>query len=187
MVEPPMLRGITPKPIVQIAWSVDDVDAAVDRWTKAFGVGPFFVLRHVQFKTTSYRGRPCKFDHSAAFAQWGAFQIELMQQHGDYPSMLRDVCPAGETKVVSYSWFVDDLDAETQRMNALGFETAYTGLGVDFDLRESWFDTRQILGAMVEVYQENPIARVACQRIADEATKWDGKRPLRSFEELQSS
>jgi hypothetical protein len=179
------LQRISAGPIVQIAWAVDDIDAAVDHWVRAFGVGPFFVFRHVEMKTATYRNKPFQFDHSAAFAQWGSFQVELMQQHGSYPSMLRDVCPAGETKVVSYSWFVDDLVEETARLNALGFETAYTGLDAQLDIRAAWFDTQSVLGAMAEVYQENPIMRIANKKIADASEGWNGKRPLRGFEELQ--
>jgi Glyoxalase/Bleomycin resistance protein/Dioxygenase superfamily len=184
MIKLPSLWGIIPSSIVQIGWSVDDIDSAVTRWVKSLGVGPFFALRNAQFNSVTHRGKPSVFDHSAAFTQWGEFQIELMQQHGDYPSVLRDICPPTETRIVSFSWFVDDLAAETRRMNSLGFQTAFTASEVSIDLRMAWFDTRSILGAMAEVYQENPAARLICKKVADAAAGWDGQRPLREFAEL---
>jgi Glyoxalase/Bleomycin resistance protein/Dioxygenase superfamily len=186
MLTVPALNTIAPHRIVQIGWSVDDIDSAVARWVKNLGVGPFYALRNAQFNAVTYRGRPSVFDHSAAFSQWGQYQVELMQQHGEYPSVLRDICPANQTAIVSFSWFVDDLAAETRRMNSLGFATAFTASEVSIDLRLAWFDTRSVLGAMAEVYQENPASRVILKKVSDAAAGWDGQRPLRGFGELLS-
>ena len=35
-------------PVMQIAWVVRDLEAAIDHWTRMMNVGPFFLFEHVQ-------------------------------------------------------------------------------------------------------------------------------------------
>ena len=69
---------------VQIAYAVGDVDAAAAQWV-AQGVGPFFVLDHVEVHNVRVHQQPGRFDHSSAFAQWGDVMVELICQHERRP------------------------------------------------------------------------------------------------------
>ena len=42
------IDAITPHPIVQMCWVVDDMEAAAVQWVKTMGAGPFFLLPHIQ-------------------------------------------------------------------------------------------------------------------------------------------
>ena len=36
-------------PVMQVAWVVRDLEAAIDHWTRIINVGPFFLFEHVPF------------------------------------------------------------------------------------------------------------------------------------------
>jgi len=77
---------------------------------------------------------------------------------------------------------VDDIDAETRRLNALGFDTVMTcRLPAVGGLRLAWYDTRKVFGAMVEVYEEGDLMRRFYSRVARAAENWHGENPVRSL------
>jgi len=45
----------------------------------------------------------------------------------------------------------------------------------------AWFDTRVVLGAMVEVYEESDLMRRFYRRVAQAAEGWSGENPIRSL------
>ena len=49
---------VTPHPIVQMCWVVDDMEAAALQWVKIMGAGPFFRIPHIQLDELTYRGKP---------------------------------------------------------------------------------------------------------------------------------
>ena len=64
--------------IVQVAYAVEDVRAAARSFAERVGAGPFFVRHHDLPRRVDHRGRPGAFDHSSAYGQWGAVQVELV-------------------------------------------------------------------------------------------------------------
>ena len=177
------VESIALSPVVQLGWVVDDVDTAVHQWVRLTGAGPFFVKRHVQLNGITYRGEPSAFDHSMAAGWWGCVEVELMQQHCDNPSALRDQFAPGETGIVSVTWFAPDIHAEIKRMNDMGFPTVHI-IGDERGVPVAWFDTRAALGTMVEVYQDEPKRRARKKAIADASIGWNGEDPLRAGESL---
>ncbi len=45
----------------------------------------------------------------------------------------------------------------------------------------AWFDTRAVLGARVEVYEESDLMRCFNRRVAQAAEGWSGENPIRSL------
>jgi Glyoxalase/Bleomycin resistance protein/Dioxygenase superfamily len=173
---------ITPHPIVQMCWVVDDMDAAALQWVKTMGAGPFFRIPHIQLDELTYRGKPAQLDQSSAVGQWGAVQVELFQQHCNNPSGAREMYAPGQTGIQHLTWFAPDIEAETQRLNALGFETVMTcRLPAIGGMRLAWYDTRKVLGAMAEVYEDCDLMRKFYQRVAKAAEGWNGENPVRSL------
>ena len=176
------IEKITPHPIVQMCWVVDDMDAAALQWVKMMGAGPFFRVPHIQLDELTYRGKPAKLDQSSAVGQWGTVQVELFQQHCQNPSGAREMFAPGQTGVQHLTWFADDLDAETRRLNAMGFDTVMTcRLPAIGGMRLAWYDTRKVVGAMVEVYEDCDLMRKFYQRVATAAEGWNGENPIRSL------
>jgi catechol 2,3-dioxygenase-like lactoylglutathione lyase family enzyme len=69
-----------------IGYWVDDLDAAMKRWHRDLGVGPFQVIEHVRFEEfvltiDGQQHHDVVFDHAAAFAAWGPIVVELNQVH----------------------------------------------------------------------------------------------------------
>jgi hypothetical protein len=183
-----MIKGIdaiTPHPIIQMCWVVDDMEAAAMQWVKTMGAGPFFLVPHLQYDELTYRGKPANLDQSSAVGQWGSIQVELFQQHCDSPSGARDMFVPGQTGIQHLTWWADDLDGEARRLEALGFPTVMTcRLPSVGGMRMAWFDSRLALGTMVEVYEESEEVRDLYRRVAKAAEEWKGDDPIRSLEAL---
>ena len=132
--------------VVQNAYVVEDLDAAMARWTTVFGAGPFFANRDIRIDDARYRGEPTRLRFAGAIAQAGDVQIELIQQLDDSPSCYRDLYPAGSEGFHHIAVFVDDLDADIARYEALGAPVAFSG--VSRGMRFAYVDTSPMLGIM---------------------------------------
>lgn len=177
--------AITPYPIVQLGWSVfEDIDTAAARWTRATGIGPFFIGRHVPVGDVVHRGVPRTYDHSSAIAQWGDVQLELMEQHCDSPSAIREISPDRRSRLASVSWFVPDIAAEVARMEALGFPVVWSCTVFEGAISATWFDASDLLGCYAEVFVESPGMRRAFAQCRKAAQGWAGERPIRDMAEM---
>lgn len=78
-------------PISQIACVVHDLDAAMERYHRLLGWGPWSVYEHVapSLHDTHYRGRQVAYSMLGAEVQAGPVQFELLQPL-DGPSIYRD-------------------------------------------------------------------------------------------------
>src|SRR4051794_25687642 len=172
---------VTSGPVVQLCWIVDDIPTAVQRWVQAVGAGPFHLAAHIQFEELTYRGGPATLDQSSALGEWGAVQVELLQQHCQSPSGVKEMRDDGYTGGLQHlTWFAEDIVAEGARLRRLGFEEVMTArLAVMGNMRIAWYDTRPLLGCMAEIYEESPLMRRFYRRIAAAAEGWDGRAPLR--------
>lgn len=181
----PPVGPLVPHPVVQLGWTVfEDVEVAAHRWIEHFGAGPFYVLRNVPMLDVRHRGVARTFDHSCAIGQWGDVQIELMHQHCDNPSHLRDLSPDGLPRMASVAWVVDDIEQETARLAALGCPIVMEGCIFEGSFRTTWFDTSAVLGCYAEVFVEHPTLRTSLARCREAAAGWDGSRPIRQLSEL---
>lgn len=168
--------------VVQMAWVVDDLEAAATRLSRAMGVGPFLMLRHIGLDDPHHRGRPQRTDFSLCLAQAGDVQIELVQQHDETPSVYRDAFPEGPPGGMALhhvAVIVPDVQAETARYNDLGFPTASSGRFGDIDF--TYVDTRSAGGFMVEILPDKRGMHRFFGAIRTAAEEWDGKTPWREF------
>src|SRR5262245_10459657 len=136
---------------VQIAYHVPDPAAAAVRYAQTFGWGPFFLMEHIPLERSLYRGNPQRFDHTSAYGQAGELMVELITQHGDEPSALRDMYAAHETGVHHVAYFVPVLSEALHRFRERGMEVALearTSGGVEFAM----VDARGEVGHMLEFY-----------------------------------
>ena len=166
-------------PIVQVAWVVSDLDAAMRTWTEVQGVGPFFTLRHFAASNIRYRGRPGTMDVSLAVAQSDGIQVELIQQHCDSPSPYREVYAPGQEGFHHLAHIVPDLDAAVAHYAARGIEVVISAeVGA---IRYAYVDTRATLGQMTELVGDHPDVRGLFKVVADAAVGWDGRDPVRAL------
>jgi 4-hydroxyphenylpyruvate dioxygenase-like putative hemolysin len=113
--------------IRQIAFVVDDIDAAMAYWSDGLGIGPFFIKRRIRFDAFTYRGGSAASPAvSIALANSGGLQIELIQQHDDLPSIYREFqARHGQGFQHVSAWLTrDDFDATRERLLASGMALA---------------------------------------------------------------
>jgi hypothetical protein len=162
---------------VQIAYHVADPAAAARELAASRGWGPFFLLEHIPLARCLYRGAPAAFDHSSAYGQAGDVMIELITQHGDGPSALRDLFAPHERGVHHVACFVDDLADALAEQRARGAAIALeatTPNGTDFAM----VDTSRELGHMTELYERAKLAPFYAL-VREAARSWDGRDPVR--------
>ena len=169
-------------PVRQLAYKVNDLEAAAAAHHRQFGSGPFFVLRHVALASSVHRGVERAFDHSSAYGQWGGVMVELVVQHNPDDSALHEMFPygSGAEGLHHAALFVDDLEAEIARFAAEGAPLAQlsvTSGGTAF----AFIDTRAHLGHMLELYEPTPQLTGFYDFVADAAKGWDGREPVREL------
>lgn len=168
----------TDRTIFQNAWVVPNVEEACMKWVNDLGVGPFFVSDYTNdmFSDVTYRGKAAELDMKIGVAQAGNVQIELIEPLTEVCAY-RDSVPKGQLGFHHMCVWTLDFDADHQYMERLGYTAANTGKvgAIEF----AYFDTRPIMGCMLEVVTHNDgtVARFA--EIAEAAANWDGKDPLR--------
>lgn len=156
--------------IIQHAWVVPDLDAAIQHWHRTLGVGPFLVNRNIQISEPRHRGVTRAVAFSTAVAQSGSIQIELVEQHDAGPSAFRDTVPAGTTAFHHVAIVADDFDA------ALRDHAAYpiAAEGRFGAIRFVYLDTSATLGAMLEILENGPAIRAFFGAIRKAGERWDG-------------
>lgn len=141
-------------PLFQYAYYVTSIDAAAEKWTKAFGAGPFFMARHHRCEEFTYRGTAVEADVSYAFGYLGDTMIQFIEQHDDQPSIYRDMYKAGEEGFHHIAYLVSDFAAERQRWLDMGYALA-TELYAD-QVNAAYFDTRSLNGGFTEIHGDPP-------------------------------
>ena len=76
--------------IFQTAFVIEDLDAAMEQFTRRFNVGPWAVFRDAEPVGTLYRGEPAQAVMHLAFGLAGHMTFELVQPADDHPSIYRD-------------------------------------------------------------------------------------------------
>jgi catechol 2,3-dioxygenase-like lactoylglutathione lyase family enzyme len=169
---------VSPVSAVQVAYHVPDPVAAAREYARLFGWGPFFYFEHIALSSCLYRGAPARFDHSSAYGQAGELMIELITQHDDAPSVLRDLYARDAVGVHHVASFVPDLSQALARARDEGVEVALdacTATGTRFAM----LDTSKRLGHMVELYEGAGDLLRFYRFVRRAAQGWDGAEPLR--------
>lgn len=165
-------------PIMQSGYVVADWRVAAEHWATRLGVGPFFAMEHVEFDECFYRGEPVNIDMTVAIAYTGDYQIELVQQHNDAPSIYADFLQHAPEGLQHVGMLTDDLD-KTLRQNGLEnkkIQWGTTAAGQRF----AYVDTCLHEGTMLEVIETNQAMLEAFEHMRKTAANWDGTRPIRA-------
>lgn len=140
-------------PPVQIAYAVPDAAEAAVRWERDHGAGPFVIVPHIELTEVTYRGEPGEFDHTSAYGQWGPVMVELVQDHGDGPSAVRDLYAPDESGLHHVAFFVDDLDHALDRLTGAGYEIAMSARTANGGMPFHFVDAVASHGHMFELYE----------------------------------
>jgi catechol 2,3-dioxygenase-like lactoylglutathione lyase family enzyme len=169
------------RPLHHVGYWVDDLEDAVDRAVRTLGVGPFLVHSHVRFQSFRLADGtniedPAYFDHTAAFAAWGPVVLELAQVHEAHP----DIAAAYGVAVAAVghvSWVVDDLEAETARLETVGCRLIHTASLAA--VRVAWHHGGPMFPHPIEVHQAGAPILGMHARLSALASGWDGAEAMR--------
>lgn len=162
---------------MQNGYVVSDWREAASHWASVLGVGPFFALEHIDFAECWYHGDAADIDMSVAIAYTGRYQIELVQQHNDCPSIYTDFLARNPPGLQHVGTLVDDLDAaldENDLRNRI-VQHGRTSAGARF----AYVDTVLHDGTMLELIETSADMRRTFDYMADAAANWDGRHPIR--------
>ena len=164
-------------PPVQIAYAVPDIFKGVDKWIKDFGAGPFFIAEHIPIKNVIYRGQPSELDITVAYGQWGEIMIELVQDNGEGPSIIRDLYPPQKSGLHHLAYFVNDMDLVSAKLVEEGYVLAMSGQAGEN--RFQFFDAISEMGHFLEIYEPIESLKSLYERVRSASINWDGSDPLR--------
>jgi catechol 2,3-dioxygenase-like lactoylglutathione lyase family enzyme len=164
-------------PIMQLAYVPRDPKAALEFWTKTMGVGPFFSLPHIAYKSARYRGEPSGVDFSVLIGYWGDVQIELIEQHNGVPSIYRSWLDEGREGVHHVCLLVDSISHARE-------VCADAGARIEQEIflegaEAIYVDTGGGPGSMVEILEPSPEFERLFAMMRDAARDWDGRDPVR--------
>jgi hypothetical protein len=169
--------------IRQAGYVVDDIEAAMDHWSRVLGIGPFFYNERVPIENYMYRGARYEPHNSVALANSGPLQIELIQCRNDVPSMYRDFKQAGHRGLQHVAYWTNDYDADLARATANGFRPVMSG-EVGERGRFVYFDTEFHPGTVIELSEVTGPKGKMFTMIREASQGWDGSFPVRPFPDL---
>ena len=145
-------------PANQVAYVVEDIDAAVQHWRDEYGVGPFLVCRNeAPLANAYYRGDKMRETRiNIAFAYVGKIQLELIELIGNTPSHYKEALDRKQTSVHHYCVCVEDFPAAYNYALDNGF-VALVDAGMDGLARMSYVENDQ--GLILEVVEWNAMTR----------------------------
>ncbi|MBA2933476.1 VOC family protein [Sphingomonas sp. CGMCC 1.13654] len=169
--------------ILQIAYVVDDLHAAIEAWL-AEGVGPWYVLDRWLPEDGLYRGEVNRAEIAAALAFSGHTQIELLQPLDDHPSVYREVLEERGAGFHHIARGAAEFDVEVASYRERGFALAFSAV-VGTGSRVAYLDTRSTMPGFVELIETTPANDAFFTAIYEAAKTWDGSAPVRPFEALR--
>jgi Glyoxalase/Bleomycin resistance protein/Dioxygenase superfamily len=164
---------------VQIAYVVDDPEAAARQWSADFGAGPFFLNRHINVTDVVHRGRPSAFDHTSAYGWWGSIMVELFQQHNDDPTAVTERFARGHGGLHHMACIVPNLERALDLASAMGLEVAQTAMAGSTTF--VFVDDIARHGHYWELYEANPGLLGFYDMVRKAHETWDGSDPVRDI------
>jgi hypothetical protein len=163
--------------IMQNGYVVHDWRNAAEHWGSVLGVGPFFSMQHVDFEWCEYRGQRVQIDMSVGIAYSGDFQIELVQQHNDAPSIYLDFLRDNKPGLQHVGALTGNL-SQTLQQSGLQEKIIQQGL-TRAGVRFAYLDTVAFNGTMLELIETNPAMLKSFAYMQKAALQWDGKECIR--------
>jgi methylmalonyl-CoA/ethylmalonyl-CoA epimerase len=166
-------------PIIQHAFVVRDMDAALRYWIEVMGVGPFFRIDTARYREAIYRDESCLPQYSISLAYWGENQIELVSPTSDVPSIYNEFLEEGHDGLLHHMCVTVENMADFRRGIDPGkFETlaemALMPEGHILYLRgkgQSW--------PLIEVGEFSPSLYDFFAQVKAASEDWDGMDPVR--------
>lgn len=166
--------------IIQMAYVVEDIRAAIESWSSKLNTGPWFLLDHFTGVDPVYRGAPSKADVAIAMGFAGHMMIELIQPNDSHPSVYRELLLRSGPGFHHFGVASLDVEADVKRYQAMGYELAFRA-GVPTGGEVAYMDSKGEMPGFVELIEANPLMEQVFTSFYAASLTWDGKDLIRSF------
>ncbi len=168
--------------VVQVAYLVEDIDAAMQHWLAQAGLGPWTCFRNIELDAV-YEGRDLSLRIHEGLAYMGDLQIQLVQSLNDpsQPTPYQEYLAAGRFGVHHMAFFSKDIDADVTRARSQGFERTCSmkdkaGYRCYYcqstALPDVWIEFLEVYPYLTKIFEDGMAAAAA----------WDGSNPIRNIE-----
>ena len=164
--------------IIQIAYTVADIEAVIRSYAVDLKLGPWFLRGPLQAKKPVYRGKAQTLNLSIAIAYSGHMMIELIQQHDDQPSVYREIIEKQGHGFHHWGVASQRFDEEVEEYKARGFELIFTD-ETPVSTRVAYFDAHRGWPGLIELIEINRASELRYTKMYSETLVWDGKDPVR--------
>lgn len=163
--------------IMQMAYVVQDIHAAMRAWASCMKVGPWVLQRHLIASHPVYRGQEIATDVAIALSFSGSLNIELIQPNDTNPSVYREVI---DTKGYGFHhWGIASncIEADVKRCQQNGMDLVYrAGMPVGGDV--IFMDSHGAMPGFIELIEMSPALELALSRLRHATSCWDGVNPV---------
>lgn len=166
--------------IVQMAYVVENMEAAIDWWVRDTRTGPWFLLESFTGPSHVYRGAPSQADVRIAMAFAGHMQIELIQPKDESPSVYREAIERRGYGFHHVGIACEDVDVEAKAYVSRGYDVAFTA-DVPTGSHVIYLDGGPQLSHFVELIPSTPGMDEAFTAFFKASLDWDGRDPIRPF------
>jgi hypothetical protein len=166
--------------IIQLAYVVEDIQAAMAAWVEKLKVGPWFLLDRFTGEQPMYRGQPSRAEVKLAMSFAGHMNIELIQPSNDAPSVYREVIERRGYGFHHWGKATAHFDDDLARYRKAGHEVGFI-CRVPSGGRVAYLDTTATLPGFVELIELGGAFEPVFSRFYRDSIGWDGSEPVRAF------
>ena len=164
--------------IIQTAFTVPDLNAAIDFWINDLKAGPFFTFGAWSGDNPIYRGEPWQGAVELAMGFSGHMLIELMQPLDDHPSVYKEQIERCGYGFHHYGIASADVEADIAAMESKGYTLAFTA-GVPTGGNVAFMDGGPDKPGFLELIPANDAMDETFTRFWRASLDWDGSDPIR--------
>jgi methylmalonyl-CoA/ethylmalonyl-CoA epimerase len=165
------MRADASGPIRQLAYVVDDLDAAMDRWVRLHGVGPWTVFRNTTMRGR-YRGTPTEVRIHVALSYRDELQIELIQPLSCTPSPYQHADSRPRCGMHHIAWHSTDLDRDIAGAKRRGLAPVFEA--ANSAVRVAYFEAPDEPGPLFELIEAVPAVLDGFADGVRRSANWDG-------------
>jgi hypothetical protein len=166
--------------IVQTAYVVQDMRAAIDWWVHDGRVGPWFLLDSFTGPEQRYRGEPTKADVAIAMSFAGHMMIELIQPKDAEPSVYQETIRQRGYGFHHVGIAVEDVEVERAAYAKRGYHVAFS-TPVPSGGNVYYMGDGPNAPGFVELIPASTGMDEMFTRYWRASLDWDGRDPVREF------
>ena len=169
------------RPIIQIAYAVDNIINSAEIWSKKFNIGPFYINEHIKISNTLVNNKKAEFDHSSAYGWKENMMIELICDHKIEESPMN----SNRSGIHHIAWIAPNFEEERKLLKDEGcIEVLSANSGHRNGMKFAWFDPKNEMNHFYEIYEDTDDIKKFYSFLYQESKNWDGLNPVRNVSDI---